>query len=166
MRQTVSGDFCAEAVNRMEITRQHSKECIIEENSLNILQTKMEHGPVDNIFPVCSEPIIAALLAQQLPLLPKFSGERNDGDMETFQDWLEQFEMIANICGRSPQAKLVNLVTRLQGQAYAFFVPVQFSRRLVMCYWLQNYRKGLPQFNYRLFRAVSFMIGSKKLENQ
>ena len=73
----------------------------------------MEHGPVDNIFPVCSEPITAALLAQQLPPLPKFSGERNDGDMETFQDWLEQFEMIANICGWSLQAKLVNLVTRL-----------------------------------------------------
>ena len=121
LRQTVSGDFCAGAVDRMEITRQHSKEGIIEENSPNILQTKMEHGPVDNIFPVCSEPITAALLAQQLPPLPKFSGERNDGDMETFQDWLEQFEMIANICGWSLQAKLVNLVTRLRGQAYAFF---------------------------------------------
>ena len=121
LRQTVSGDFCAEAVDRMEITRQHSKEGIIEENSPNILQTKMEHGPVDNIFPVCSEPITAALLAQQLPPLPKSSGERNDGDMETFQDWLEQFEMIANICGWSLQAKLVNLVTRLRGQAYAFF---------------------------------------------
>ena len=39
--------------------------------------------------------------------------ERNDGDMETFQDWLEQFEMIDNICVWSHQAKLINLVTRL-----------------------------------------------------
>ena len=99
---------------------------------------------MDNTFPVCSEPITTALLAQQLPPLPKFSGERNDGDMETFQDWLEQFGMIANVCGWSPQVKLVNLVTRLCGQAYAFFFPVQFSRRLVMCYWLQNYRKVYP----------------------
>ena len=166
LKQTVSGDFCAQAVDKIQITRQHSKEGIIEENSPNIMQTKMEHGPVDNTFPVCSEPITAALLAQQLPPLPKFSGERNDGDMETFQDWLEQFEMIANICGWSPQAKLVNLVTRLRGQAYAFFIPVQFSRRLVMCYWLQNYRKGLHRFNYKLFRVAYFMIGSKKLENQ
>ena len=29
--------------------------------------------------------------------------------------------MIADVCGWSPQAKLVNLVTRLQAQAYAFF---------------------------------------------
>ena len=41
--------------------------------------------------------------------------------MDTFQDWLEQFEMIANVCGWSPQARLVNLVTRLEGQPYAFF---------------------------------------------
>ena len=64
---------------------------ITEENAPNILQTtcKMEHGPVVNTFTVCSDPITTALLAQQLPSLPKFSGERNDGDMETFQDWLE-----------------------------------------------------------------------------
>ena len=60
-------------------------------------------------------------MAQQLPPLSKFSGERNDGDMDTFQEWIEQFEMIASICGWSAQAKLVNLVTRLRGQAYAFF---------------------------------------------
>ena len=41
--------------------------------------------------------------------------------MDTFQDWLEQFEMIANVCGWSSQARLVNLVTRLEEQAYAFF---------------------------------------------
>ena len=41
--------------------------------------------------------------------------------MDTFQEWIEQFEMIASVCGWSAQAKLVNLVTRLQGQAYAYF---------------------------------------------
>ena len=65
------------------------------------------------------------LLAQQLPPLSKFSGERDDGDMDTFQERIEQFEMIASVCGWSAQAKLVNLVTRLRGQAYAFFVLVQ-----------------------------------------
>ena len=74
--------------------------------------------------------------------------------------------MITNICGWSPQAKLVNLVTRFRGQAYAFYIPVQFSRKLVMSYWLQNYRKGLPQFSYKLFRVAYFMIRSKKLDNQ
>ena len=81
----------------------------------------MVRSPVDSIIPVCNDSVTTALLAQQLPPLPKFSGEINDGDVDTFQDWLEQFEMIANVCGWSPQAKLVNLVTRLRGQAYAFF---------------------------------------------
>ena len=44
--------------------------------------------------------ITSALLAQQLPPLPKFSGESDDGT-DTFQEWLERFEMIANICNWS-----------------------------------------------------------------
>ena len=72
--------------------------------------------------PVFNESVTSAVLVQQLPPLPKFSGgEVNNGGMYTFQDWLEQFEMIAIVCGWSPQARLVNLVTRLEGQAYAFF---------------------------------------------
>ena len=65
----------------------------------------------------------SVLLAQQLPPLPKFSGESDGREsvIGTFQEWLEQFEMIANVCDWSPQSKLVNLITRLQGQAYAFF---------------------------------------------
>ena len=50
--------------------------------------------------PVVNESVTSALLAQQLPPLPKFSrGEINSGGMDTFQDWLEQFEMTANVCG-------------------------------------------------------------------
>ena len=102
------------------------------------------------VSPVCNESVTSALLAQQLPPLPRFSGEVNDGDMDTFQDWLERFEMIAGVCGWSPQAELVNLVTRLQGQAYAFFALVQLNRRLIMLCWLQSYIRGLLQFIYKL----------------
>ena len=35
--------------------------------------------------------------------------------------------MIADICNWSPQAKLMNLITRLGGQAYAFFGPALWS---------------------------------------
>jgi len=63
----------------------------------------------------------AALLAQQLPPLPKFTGESHGEDGETFQDWKVQFEMVASICKWDPQMKLANLVTRLQGQAFAFY---------------------------------------------
>ena len=61
------------------------------------------------------------LLGQQLPPLSKFSGEDLDGDGETFLEWVEQFELVAGICGWNDQAKLVNLTTRLRGQAYAFY---------------------------------------------
>lgn len=59
-------------------------------------------------------------LAQQLPPLTKFSGEYQETEGETFRDWREQFEMVAAICRWDDQAKLVNLVTQLRGQAYAF----------------------------------------------
>ena len=69
------------------------------------------------------DPLKSVLPVQNIPLLPKFSGELTDGGcgMDIFQDWLEQFELTADVLGWFPQAKLVNLITRLQGQAYSFF---------------------------------------------
>ena len=61
------------------------------------------------------------LLGQQLPPISKFSGEDLDSDGETFLEWVEQFELVAGMCGWNDQAKLVNLTTRLRGQAYAFY---------------------------------------------
>ncbi len=64
----------------------------------------------------------AALLAQQLPPLAKFSGQTAQAaDGETIQDWLDQFEMVATMYHWDQHAKLVNLATRLSGQAYAFY---------------------------------------------
>ena len=50
------------------------------------------------------------MLAQQLQPLTKFNGESCDGKGEAFQDWIEQFEVVATICRWDDQAKLVNLV--------------------------------------------------------
>ena len=61
-----------------------------------------------------------ALLAQQLPPLPKYTGEEQSQG-ETFRDWLEQFELVASLGEWDEKTKLVNLVTRLRGQAYAFY---------------------------------------------
>ena len=65
--------------------------------------------------------ISQALLAQQLPPIPKFTGEEQHQGGETFEDWKEQYEMAATLGGWDDQTKLVNLVTRLRGQAYAFY---------------------------------------------
>ena len=61
----------------------------------------------------------ATMLTQQLPPLPKYSGE--DPENEPFQDWILQFEMIADLCKWNTRAKLVHLTTRLRGQAFAFY---------------------------------------------
>ena len=63
----------------------------------------------------------SALVAQQLQPINKFSGEDLDKEGETFQDWTEQFEMIAQMCGWDNQAKLVYLTTRFRSQAYSFY---------------------------------------------
>jgi len=99
---------------------------------------------------VSNDQLAFALFAQQLSPLPKFSGEPNDRDSGTdiFQEWLEQFEMSADICNWSPSAKLVNLITRLQGQAYAFFALTLLSSVPVIPSWLLNYKRGLHLLGY------------------
>ena len=70
-----------------------------------------------------------ALLAQQLPSIPKFTGEERQQGGETIEDWKEQFEMVATLGGWDEQAKLVNLITRLRGQAYAFYRSCTLQQR-------------------------------------
>ena len=54
----------------------------------------------------------------QVPPVPKYSG---NSEAEPFEDWLEQFELVASVCNWEGRVKLANLVTRLQGQAYSFY---------------------------------------------
>ena len=70
-----------------------------------------------------------ALLAQQLPPIPKFAGEERHQGGETIEDWKEQFEMVATLGGWDEHAKLVNLITRLRGQAYAFYRSCTLQQR-------------------------------------
>ena len=65
--------------------------------------------------------LATALLSQQLPPLPKFGGDNAAEDGETFEEWAEQYELVASACGWGEKTKLVNLTTRLRGQAYAFY---------------------------------------------
>ena len=59
-----------------------------------------------------SSDVSTALLAQQLPPLPNFSGGDTTSE-DSFQDWLGQFELVAEIYRWGKQAKLMHLVTRL-----------------------------------------------------
>ena len=71
-----------------------------------------------------------ALFAHQLPPLSKFDGCTGPGgEGETVKEWLEQFELVAGVCKWDNQTKLVNLVTRLRGEAYAFFKSCSAQER-------------------------------------
>ena len=61
-------------------------------------------------------------LGQQIPPINKFSGENLEAEGEVFQEWIQQFELIAELCGWNNRAKLVNLTTCLRGQAYQFLL--------------------------------------------
>ena len=60
-----------------------------------------------------------ALLAQQVPPIPVFTGVVDGGN--DISEWLEQFELIASVCHWNEGAKLMNLVTRHRGEAYSFY---------------------------------------------
>ena len=71
----------------------------------------------------------APCLSSQLPPIPKFTGEGQGTDGETFQEWLEQFEMVADVCQWNDQTKLVNLTMRLCGPAYSFYRTCSSDQR-------------------------------------
>ena len=62
-----------------------------------------------------------ALLAQQLPPLPNFTGDNLDAEGESFENWLERLEPVATTYHWSDQTKLVNITTRLRGSASRFY---------------------------------------------
>ena len=75
-------------------------------------------GSVGSMQPALATALLAS---HMLPPIGKFSGEVLQGEGETFKDWIEQFEMIASVPGWDKRAKLINLTTRLRGQAYSFY---------------------------------------------
>ena len=105
-----------------------------------------------------------ALLAQQLPPLPKFSGESSDGELEitTFQEWLDQFEMVADVCNWSLQTRFVNLITRLRGQAYALFRSYTIEQRPNYSLLVAELQKRFTLVHLPIQnKAVYFMIRNK-----
>ena len=97
------------------------------ENYLNVpdrINVSAQSLPVtsSNQGAIVSSPSNLGVLTNQIPPLPKFSGEvdSSKGDSESFTDWKEKFEMIAEAYHWDDRTKLVNLVTRLCGQAILF----------------------------------------------
>ena len=68
-------------------------------------------------------------LAQQLPPLPMFSGDDPARDSGSFREWLEQFEMVADLTQWSDGVKLKQMVLRLRGSAQAFYRTCAVERK-------------------------------------
>ena len=65
-----------------------------------------------------------------IPPLGKFSGVNNDSKLdEQFQGWIGQFQLVASVHNWDKRAKLVNLSTRLSGQAFAFYRSCSTQQR-------------------------------------
>ena len=82
----------------------------------------------------------SVVLAHQLPPLKYFTVE-TQGEGKEIDDWLEQFQMVAEVCRWNVQVRLVNLATRLSGQAYAFYrtcTPQQRTNYDTLITALQN----------------------------
>ncbi len=95
---------------------------------LHAQTTELETSPIDRPDGIIrQEPELGAqrltqvLVAQQLPQVPVFTGEERNLSGESFEGWREQFEMIATLGGWDARTQLVNLVSRLRGQAYSFY---------------------------------------------
>ena len=71
--------------------------------------------------PKCELTAALGNLTQQLPPLPMFSGDDPVRDSGTFQEWLDQFEMVGELAQWSDGVKLKQLVLRLRGSARAFY---------------------------------------------
>ena len=50
-------------------------------------------------------------------------------DQQTWQEWIEAFEMIASACQWSDQAKLINLAMHLTESAYTFYRSCSTAQR-------------------------------------
>ena len=76
---------------------------------------------VPHVFlPACQNVYPTESMMSVLPL-GKFSGQSESEVSEQFTDLIEQFEVVASAYCWDDRTKLVNLTTRLRGQAFAYY---------------------------------------------
>ena len=95
-----------------------------------------------------------------IPLLRKI--QRGEAG-KLFTDWIEQFELpvVASVCLYDDHAKLVNLTTRLRGQAFAFYQSCSAQQQNNYTILVSELRKHLSQYGCRLYKVAFFMTESK-----
>lgn len=62
-----------------------------------------------------------AVRDQSVPTIPKYSGVDVGEEDETIEDWMDQFQLIADVFEWDNKTRLMHLVTHLKGSALAFY---------------------------------------------
>ena len=66
-------------------------------------------------------PTLNSITQLHLPPLPEFSGDDQTHGNNSFQQWLEQFEMVSELAQWPEEIKLKQLAWRLRGAAQAYY---------------------------------------------
>ena len=110
-------------VREQELQRQLAVDKSVSVDTVGSTDSDRSGGNGDPPQPPKEPPttLTSALLTQQLQLIGKFTGENDGGHEETFMDWIEQLELVAEAFGLDDQTQYINVVTRLRGQALTFY---------------------------------------------
>ena len=97
-------------------------------NNVNSKKMPVVRGVASSLLPDVYQYLLEVMMS--IPPLGKFSGANNDSELgEQFQDWIKQSELVASVYNWDNCAKLVNLTTRLSGQAFAFYWSCSSQQR-------------------------------------
>ena len=97
----------------------------------------------------------------QLQPLPKFTRDMS-GEGGTVVEWLEHFELIGTAYHWNESAKLVNLVTHLKGQTFAFYGSCDTRKQSDYPTLVQKLRNQFTQCTFWLCRAACFTTESRE----
>ena len=73
--------------------------------------------------------IFTHLCNDEFTAIGKFSGESESKIGKQFTDWIEQFELVASAYHWDNHMKLVNITTKLRGQAFDFYWSCSTQQR-------------------------------------
>ena len=96
-----------------------------------------------------------------LPPIPEFSGVDQTPRNNSFQQWLEQFEMVAELAQWPETISSWPYMYVFEDQPRHIFVYAVKNRNTTTKHWSKQCLKDLPQYEYKPWSAVPSMRGSK-----
>ena len=92
---------------------------------------------------------------QKLPNISMYSGANIVDDDETIEDWLDQFELIADVFGWDDSMRLMHLTTHLKGNALAFYCSCSKMERCSYL-WVRDALKKFTPVHVQSVQSAQF----------